>query len=93
MNKKIYDVVIIDSGVENCSNEEGIYFLSNGLEFVQNSKLFTDNVGHGTAIYTIIKSHNSNAQCFHIKVFNKENDSINEDVLIYVLNYIYKKLT
>lgn len=92
MNKKIYDVVIIDSGVENCSNEEGIYFLSNGLEFVQNSKLFTDNVGHGTAIYTIIKSHNSNAQCFHIKVFNKENDSINEDVLIYVLNYIYKNI-
>lgn len=92
MNKQYYDVVIIDSGVDNYINEEGIYFLFNGFEFVQNHKLFTDNVGHGTAVYGIIKSHNHNVKCFHVKIFDKESNCINEDILLYALNYIYENI-
>jgi hypothetical protein len=72
MNKKIYDIVIIDSGVDNCVNEDGIYFSLNGFEIVQKYKSFTDNVGHGTAVYSIVKSHNPNVKCFHVKIFDKD---------------------
>ena len=92
MNKQYYDVVIIDSGVDNCKNEDGIFFSPHDFANIQNHKLFTDNVGHGTAVYGIIKSHNHNAKCFHVKVFDKESNCINEDILLYALNYIYENI-
>ena len=92
MDKKNYDIVIIDSGVDTCVNEEGIYFSLNDFGIIQNHKSFTDNVGHGTAVYSIIKSHNPNAQCFHIKIFDKENNYINEEALLHALHFVYENI-
>lgn len=92
MNKFFYELVIIDSGINEIINEDGISFSFNNSGVIKCSDFFADNVGHGTAIYSIIKSHNPNIKCFHIKIFDKETDSINEDVLLYALNYIYENI-
>lgn len=92
MDKKIYDIVIIDSGVDTCRNEVGICFSLNDFQIIQRHQSFTDDVGHGTAVYGIIKSHNPNAQCFHIKIFEKENNYINEEALLHALHFVYKNI-
>ena len=92
MDKKFYDIVIIDSGIDTCGNEVGICFSLNNFQIIQHHQSFTDDVGHGTAVYSIIKSHNPNVRCFHIKIFDTENNYINEDILLYVLNYIYENI-
>ena len=92
MEKIFYDIIIIDSGVEDCINEDGICFSYSNFEIIQEHTSFRDNVGHGTAIYGIIKSHNSDVKCLHVKIFDKENDYIREDVLLHALNYIYEKI-
>ncbi len=90
--KTKYDVVIIDSGVNECTDEQGIRLLCNHFEEFQSIKEFKDDVGHGTAVYNIIKLHNADARCFHVKIFDKYNNCINENVLLHALKYIYENI-
>lgn len=92
MNKISYDVVIIDSGTENHVNNNGICFLPQDSGTIECSESFSDDVGHGTAISEIIKTHVPDAKCFHIKIFDKKNCSINEEILLYALKYVYENI-
>ena len=86
-----YDIVIIDSGVDFYEQEDGIAIVTKDFQFFQINDII-DEVGHGSAIYNIIKTHNHDAKCFHLKIYDKNNESISEDTLIYALNYIYDKI-
>ena len=90
--KSYYDIVIIDSGSDSYTEECGIHFTIDKYGVIHNDNLFIDNVGHGTAVYGIIKAHNPNVMCFHIKIFDQENDCINEEVLLYALDYVYNNI-
>lgn len=93
MNRDIqYDVIIIDSGCANSVDEPGMHFYMDKYGNIKNDDLFEDDVGHGTAVYGIIKGHNSDVKCLHIKIFDKNNAHINEEILLYVLNYIYNNI-
>ena len=65
MTRTQYDVVIIDSGISDLS-EEGVRlsFDNNGILCVEND--LSDELGHGTAVYNIIKKHNPNTKCYII---------------------------
>lgn len=90
--KENYDIVIIDSGVFKESNTKGIHFYFDNTNAVISDELYEDDVGHGIAINNIIKSHNNNLKIFNIKIFDSSNLSIDEELLIYSLKYIYDKI-
>lgn len=83
-------VVIIDSGTNN-RLAEGIHFFYNGNEIEYNNDV-KDSVGHGTAVHNIISKHNENVECFIVKIFNSEDDVVDEKLLIYALEYIYNNI-
>lgn len=49
-----------------------------------------DKVGHGTAMLNIILSHNADIDFFIAKIYGSEDDFVDEKLLIYALEYIYK---
>lgn len=83
-------VVIIDSGADS-SSVEGIHFFYNGdeIEFDNDIKDF---VGHGTAIHNIIMKHNKNAECFIVKIFDSEEEGIDEKLFVHALEYVYNNI-
>lgn len=94
MKRIEYDVVIVDTGIY----KDHPYLQSGevyGISFM-NGKIydtFDDDIGHGTAIYSIIKNHNKHCKIFNIKAFGKNNQCfISEMELISVLNFIYERI-
>lgn len=85
------DVVIIDSGVsyEVINSNEKVESFS--LCINNNKILIGDNaqdeIGHGTAIYSIISKYAPSAKILNIKIFDKK-ETINEDTLYATLCYI-----
>jgi len=87
--KKIETVVIIDSGIE-CINSDIIGGISIALDndVVVFEDTYTDNVGHGTAIYNIIKNNCSDVNFFIVKIFD-DTFTTNQRLLLSALKYIY----
>ena len=89
-------IVVIDSGINESSviehNLSEFYSLeySNGkYQLVSASP--SDNIGHGTAVANIIFNYDENAKFIVIKMCNFEMN-IEENGLLYVLNYIYENI-
>lgn len=85
-----YDVVVIDTGI-NTNHQlikknkiEGISFLSFQIE---NDIL--DEIGHGTAVYSIIRGHDDLCTIFNLKAFQKNKIYLEENELLLILTYIY----
>lgn len=51
-----------------------------------------DKIGHGTAIASIILSHNPNAELYVVKIFDSDLFCADEDVLIFALKYILENI-
>lgn len=95
--KAKYDIVIVDSGVnfnhpaikDNIIDGCSIQFLpDNKFEIIDD---FGDEIGHGTAVYYLIKRSCKKAKIFVFKLFNKSfNISLNEYCL--ALEYLYHNL-
>ena len=89
------DIVIIDSGVSvnntiDISNINGVRISYNNNDFVTDCD-YEDQYGHGTAITNIIVNLAKNVKVFAIKIFEDEN-SIDEDILIYALKYVNENI-
>lgn len=90
-----YDIIIIDSGVN--ANHE-VYKKENIDSICL--KMYNDNIvvcddamdyiGHGTAVFSIIKKGCPGAKILNIKIFDKEM-TIEEELLIESFRYIEKK--
>lgn len=93
-----YDIIIIDSGVDvNNKVFEEITINKLCLRLDENNNLiehnkFVDTIGHGTAVFSIIKKRCSDANILNIKIFDDEMQ-IEEMLLIKCLKYIYKNIT
>lgn len=92
--KSCCDIVIIDSGIAPSEKEEhnGIHLYIGVDGDIHVDANIWDNVGHGTAIYNIIRSHNKNANVFFIRLFDILNLNIDESLLLYALDYIYNNI-
>jgi uncharacterized NAD-dependent epimerase/dehydratase family protein len=90
---KIPSVVIIDSGVNlrhpdivnDSVNGFGIDYINGAIQLNQN---ISDEIGHGTAIYNIIRKSCSSEKIMVIKIFGQD-FQIKPDKLYGILNYIY----
>ena len=85
------DIVIIDSGVSTHDNYEKENCKGFGFS-VENENLvitqdFEDRLGHGTAIFSIIRKYVPKADIFVIKIFNISNE-ISEKCLLMALEYV-----
>lgn len=90
---KKYDIVIIDTGVRishPCLNEhiEGIG-ICDGI--ITNNDI-SDDVGHGTAIFTIINRETNNANIYVIKIVDDLAAEQDELSLIMALEYVYNNI-
>lgn len=93
MSHSSITVAIIDSGIDlshkrfqnidihgfNVLDKNGKYEVNNDIQ---------DNIGHGTAVASIILSHITNIKFICIKIFNNMNDFIDEKKLIFSLNFL-----
>lgn len=96
MREKICcDIVIIDSGIAPSEKADynGIHLYMGADGGIHVDDNIWDNVGHGTAIYNIIRSHNKNIDVFFIRLFDMLNLSIDESLLVFALDYIYNNIT
>lgn len=93
MNHNNITVAIIDSGIDLTNKRfqnmdiQGFNVLENNGEYKVNKDI-QDNIGHGTAVASIILSHITNIKFICIKIFNDINDSIDEKKLIFALNFL-----
>ena len=82
------NIIIIDSGIDlnntNFNNDELIFksLISDSIQ---------DSLGHGTAIYSILRRQLTNYHISIIKIFNSYNVDVN--LLVEALEYIYKNYT
>jgi len=87
---KFYDMVIVDSGLDTNSgiNEEvdGLSVQAHRIEPILFGDI-SDDWGHGTIIYHVIRKQFSECNICVVKLFSKERSTI-EDDLIYALRYI-----
>ncbi len=93
MNHSSITVAIIDSGIDlshkrfqniditgfNVLDKNGKYEVNNDIQ---------DNIGHGTAVASIILSHITNIKFICIKIFNDINDFIDEKNLNFALRFL-----
>lgn len=92
MDSEKLKVAIIDSGVRTNHPRftgdtiEGFHFASSGCD-----SNFEDVIGHGTAVYGIIREVASFCEITNIKITDRS-DSVDETVLIGVLEYICEHL-
>ena len=91
-------IVIIDSGI-NLSHPlvvntdiKGISFYKDILGNIISSVDINDCIGHGTAVYNIIKSHMPDSDVFVINIYKNIEYLENEDVLIYAMNYVLENI-
>lgn len=98
MKETFYDIIILDTGF----NKNHSYF--NGTHNIDSIKLLiddkgkiyhevsnTDNVGHGTAVTTIIESNLPEAKKLVVNFYDLES-TISENLLYAVLNYVYDNI-
>lgn len=84
-------VVVVDSGI--CSSHPQLYgYKITGVSALHNFDsspiAIEDTVGHGTAICGIILQHCPNAELFVIKLFDQNQNHVEDEALIRVLQYI-----
>ena len=93
------DIVIVDTGISTVHpfikqyDDEGLTITMNqGKEKITYD--IDDEIGHGTSIYGIIRKRCDDAKLYIIKVFSSEENeqSINSELLIHVLDYIYRNI-
>lgn len=96
---KFYDCVIIDSGV-NISHRQlkkheihGLAISLDDHNCMQVSDQFQDKIGHGTAIYSIIKKNvPSETSLLNINIFNNRSDNVDEMLLVAALQYVNENI-
>lgn len=89
----MYDIVILDSGVNICNNEQINGFSIKreyGEPFVVHGDVI-DHIGHGTIIYQIIRKCSPLSKILVIKIFDAQNE-IDENDLMFVLRYIKENI-
>ncbi len=93
------DIVLIDSGVNHKHKAfenhkvEGVSIVLNSNGQYNICHGFEDNIGHGTAVYHILKKNKVNADIYIIKLFDyKLNNEIDLDCMLFALDYIYHKV-
>lgn len=103
MEKKMkigsFDVVVLDSGtnlkhpamVRFCKQITGFSLKCKPNGTVQRSLGFEDQIGHGTAVCSIIAKNKSCPSICSIKIFF-EDFSIDEDAFISILDWVYKNI-
>lgn len=90
--------IIIDTGVDRThplidqTSLDGFSVLHNDNNELEISENYDDTYGHGTAIYHILQGLNKQVSYISIKIPSIENETVSEDILIDVLNYIYDNL-
>lgn len=95
---KFYDCVIIDSGV-NISHRQlknhkicGLTISLDDHNCMQVLDQFQDKIGHGTAIYSIIKNNvPSEISLLNINIFNRS-DEVDEMLLVTALQYVNENI-
>lgn len=99
--RKEYDIAIIDSGLflehrgVKYDNYSGIHFFFNEKGDLCIDEDIRDEVGHGTAIYSIIRKENPLAQILVVKVFEKDMECQPElmaQALSYISSYYQVKI-
>lgn len=91
-------IVIIDSGVNVYhplivnQKIKGMAFIKNESDDIIISSNIIDNIGHGTAIYNIIKSHMLDSDIYVINIYQNNDFFDNEDLLLYALNYVAQNI-
>ena len=87
------DVVVVDSGVD-CTHPEiksaAIVGLTADASGIREG--CEDALGHGTAVCGIIHKHVPDARILMIKIINELTDDIEEERLIFILNFIYENV-
>ena len=100
MSVRLNKVVIIDTGIT--INKEMTSFTRciNGCRIRKSENDYVvcsmeddincinDDVGHGTSIAELIVSHNKNIELIVVKIFDEKTQSVDEDLLIYTLEYL-----
>lgn len=96
-NNSNVKIIIIDSGVEK-NHDAFLNIKINGCRAYLNEKEeiefdddFSDDFGHGTAIFDIIKKNAPNAEIYNIKMFDKRGNSEQKEITK-LLEYIYKNI-
>ncbi len=95
MSDKAYSVriAIIDSGVDDICNYEGLSIVPNGdNDGFQLLSDFQDHTGHGTVVTNIIKTFVPDASLFILKLFDDEIEEITTEKLIYGLKYLLENV-
>lgn len=96
MKKKV-KIAIIDSGInihhKDIVNDEinGINLTFHNKEIIVDNEI-NDKLGHGTALYYIIKKNAPFAEIFIVRLFS-DSYEIESEYIIYALNYIYKNIS
>lgn len=97
-------IVIVDTGIDvynpqyKKNNIKGVFISKNKdseyhVELASTLELcLNDEIGHGTAIASIILSHNPNAELIIVKILNSELFCADEDMLIFALTYILENI-
>ena len=90
-------IVVLDSGLDIKNNlflHDNIHGFSlnenNGKYTISSS--FSDSIGHGTAVASIIKNSTKNTTLIPFRIFTKEKYYIEEEGLIYALEFINKNI-
>lgn len=88
----MYDIVIIDTGVVEASEEIKGYSLKckKGKFYIKYGEV-NDEIGHGTIVYNIIRKNLPSSNILIFKIFDGSKH-VTEDMLIFVLKYIKKNI-
>lgn len=93
---KIMKIAIIDSGISSAYLEKHNFNVKKYKTYKNNGKYYIsegpceDEIGHGTAVSSIIMERNPNEEYFLFKVCEVDDNSI--DMLLTALEYIYENL-
>ena len=82
------DIAVVDSGTDRNSISENICGF--GFKDIKCENSFIDKIGHGTAIYNLIRQHNKNAELCIIKITEREETT--EEMVLHALNYILQHI-
>jgi hypothetical protein len=84
-----FDVVVIDSGINSSIKTDGISIIEHKNKIIT-SQVFEDEIGHGTAINSIINKKVPTSRVFNIKIYKGK--KVNPDLLLYALRYVYENI-
>jgi len=87
------NICIIDSGLssEKMDDPQVFYYGLKNDEVTPGKEYAIDTIGHGTAVYSIIRRGCPKADIYVIKIFDDSYDT-NEDVLVECLNFISRNI-